>query len=149
MACSGPIGSGNQGAACTGNGDCKSGVCYRNSCADICGSTGDCPSGRVCEFLDASVCTQSFFGQCLSWQPNFLRACVSATHGNDPVGASCTGYEPCRSGLCFVGDSLNQCTDTCAVDADCPGTHRCKVTQYGELDSSTPIYINVCLPEGY
>lgn len=148
MACTGPIGPGPQGSACSGNGNCASGVCFQNQCADLCGSSNDCPNGRVCSFLDASVCTVEIFGLCVRWAPNFLRACVPQSHGSQPVGTGCTDYTPCRSGLCYVGGGLNQCTDVCAEDSDCPGTHRCKVTQYGQLGSDINVYINVCLPEG-
>jgi hypothetical protein len=148
-ACLGPAGAGAQGANCSNNNQCTSGICFQNACADACGTTGECPSGRICGFLDASICTFSVFGNCVSWIPNFIRACIPATHGTQPPGAACTNFQPCRSGLCFVGNSLNQCTDVCSDDANCPGTHRCKVTQYGQLSDGTDIFINVCLPADF
>ena len=50
----------------------------------------------------------------------------------------------CRSRLCHGG--INQCTDVCSVNADCPGTHRCKVESYGRLPDGTEAFVNVCLP---
>ncbi len=134
------------GGACVNHTDCGSGVCFQNSCAALCSATGDCQNGRTCSLFNFSVCSFSFLGSCLEYQPNFVKACAAGPHGQSPVGAACTGFQTCRSGLCHTG--LGQCTDTCAVDADCPGTHRCKVLLYGGLDDGTDVYLNVCLPEG-
>jgi hypothetical protein len=143
--CGAPMGAA-PGAACANDGNCASGVCFQNSCAGLCSSTADCPNGRTCALFNFSVCDVSFLGSCLAYIPNFVKACAPAQHGGSPVGASCSGFATCRSGLCHTG--LGQCTDTCAVDADCPGTHRCKVELFGGLEDGTDVYLNVCLPEG-
>ena len=91
-----------------------------------------------------SACALDLFGACLRWQPNLVKACATSTVGADLVGASCTDYQTCRSGLCHTG--ISQCTDTCGTDADWPATHRCKILGYGQLSDSTQIYLNVCMP---
>jgi len=140
----GPRNGGLPGSPCGDRTDCASGVCFQNTCDALCSSTADCANGSTCSLFNDSVCTLGFVN-CFAWEPNFVKACAPGIHGQAPVGATCTAYSDCRSGLCHTG--LTQCTDTCAVDADCPGTHRCKVLLYGALSDGTDVYLNVCLPE--
>lgn len=134
------------GAGCSNDSACGSGVCFQNTCSALCSATADCANGSTCQLFNYSICTFSFLGSCLEYSPNFVKACAAGPHGQSPVGGSCTGFQTCRSALCHVG--LSQCTDTCAVDADCPATHRCKVELFGALDDGTDVFLNVCLPEG-
>jgi hypothetical protein len=142
--CDGPTGTQNTGASCQTDGQCRSGVCFQNNCKLLCGSTADCGNGSTCAPINYSICTFSVFGVCLSWAPNFVRACAEGPHGTGAVGDACSTYTTCRSGLCHTG--IGQCTDTCSVDADCPNSHRCKVTELGQLSDDTIVYVNVCLP---
>lgn len=147
-ACNGPLGTGANGAFCSADSDCRSGVCYGSgTCGDVCGSTADCPNGNVCGLVNYSICTLQFI-DCFEWAPNFVKACVQSAHGNGATGVSCSDGDDCRSGLCYT--TVNQCTDTCSRDSDCPSTHVCGVEQYGQLGvaSGDPVvvYINVCKP---
>lgn len=143
-ACTGPRGSGANGSVCASESDCRSGVCYGSGiCGDLCGSTGDCPNGNVCAPVNYSVCLFDTGFSCLSWQPNFVKACVQATHGQDPMGATCVNPDGpnCRDGFC--NSTTNQCTGVCSRDADCPAPLGCKVDVFGNLDGQD-IYVNVC-----
>jgi hypothetical protein len=137
--CNGPLGAGANGAACSDNNQCRSGVCYGSGiCGDLCGSTADCPTGNICGFVNYSIL--DFFG---GWTINFVKACVQSAHGNDPVGAACTDASNCRDGLCHI--ALSRCTGVCSRDADCPASDVCGVEQYGDLDGQE-IFVNVCVP---
>jgi hypothetical protein len=143
-ACNGPLGAGGNGASCTANNQCRSGVCYGSgTCGDLCGSTADCPNGNICGFVNFSVCQVSVFGGCLQWAVNFVKACIATTHGTGPIGTPCTDAGPCRDGLCHI--ALSRCTGVCSRNADCPSSDVCGVEQYGDLDG-TNIYVNVCVP---
>lgn len=146
--CHAPIGAGATGASCGAPGDCQSGICVDSICATPCSTTAQCGNGSTCTYLDASVCIlrSPILGICLRYDAYIVRACVPQTHGQTPVGGACTSAAVCRSGLCHTG--ISQCVDSCGVDADCPGTHRCKVDQFGQLSDGTNLMINVCLPAG-
>lgn len=149
-ACLGSLGGGGNGASCASETQCRSGVCYGSGiCGDLCGSTSDCPNGNVCAPVNYSIeiCTVEVFGICLDseWSPNFVKACVQASHGNAANGTACadTNGSNCRGGFCLA--ATNQCTGTCARDADCPGGMVCGVENYGDLAGIT-IYVNMCRP---
>lgn len=146
-ACNGPQGNLQDGASCTTDVQCRSGSCLNNACAKLCSSTNSCSAGETCVVANYSICVAEVIGLCLAFQPNFVKGCVAGPHGNDPVGASCTGFSNCRSGLCHTG--ISQCTDVCSTDADCPGTHKCNVLDYGALSDGTPVFINVCMPQAW
>lgn len=144
-ACNGPAGAGGNGASCTANNQCRGGVCYGSGiCGDLCGSTADCPTGNVCNLVNFSSCVVDAFGLCLQWEINFVKACVQSTHGQDPVGTTCTDASNCRDGLCHIAQS--RCTGVCSRDADCPQTDVCGIEGYGDLDGQN-IYVNVCVPK--
>ena len=63
------------------------------------------------------------------------------------MGAACTTFSNCRSGLCHTG--INQCSDVCATDADCPSTHRCKILPLRTLTDGTTVNVNVCMPASF
>lgn len=135
------------GASCAQDDECQSGACLSNKCQPLCASTSDCADGSTCVLADYSACTLELIGSCLAYRPNFVSVCAVQMHGADPIGAPCSGFESCRSGLCHTG--LGQCTDLCASDGSCPASHRCKVLEYGQLSDGTKVYINVCLPESF
>jgi len=146
--CEGPLGSFGAGAACVEGAQCTSGLCVNDVCTALCSSTADCGSGNVCAFVDSSICTLELLGICLTEVPFATTGCVPSQHGGDAVGAACTGFASCRSGLCHTG--IGQCTDMCGKDADCPSTHRCKPVEFGRSTLlQVPIYGNACLPTAF
>jgi hypothetical protein len=140
--CDGPAGAGANGASCTADNQCRGGVCYgAGTCGDLCGSTADCGNGNICGFVNYSICTVSSFGVCLQWELNFVKACVQAAHGTDPIGTTCSANGTCRDAFC----NANRCAGFCSRDADCPANHVCSVLNLGDLDGQV-VYGNVCLP---
>lgn len=143
-ACNGPMGAGGNGASCSALSDCRNGVCYgTGTCGSMCGSSADCPNGNICAPVNFSVCVIDLVGLCLQWQINFVNACVSGTHGQDPPGTTCTNSQGanCRGGFCL--NATNTCTGICSRTSDCPGGMVCGVIQFGDLDGQT-IWTNVC-----
>ena len=147
-ACFGPVGGGAHGATCSVSSDWQSNLCVGSTCARLCASTANCGASEICALIDASRCTLEFAGICLQWEPNFSTACVpGSSSGSGPVGSFCSSWEPCRSGLCHT--VINQCTDTCTIDAHCPPSHRCKVESYGSTQEGVAIFINICAPVAF
>ena len=131
------VGSGEGGAACEGDGDCRSGLCVTNQCADTCCSmtqeSAECVSGTVCRF--AAFPGESFDTHETAW-------CGA------PIGSS-TGVQPCavdgscQSGKCGV--SL-RCEAACRTSADCSGGYACS---YGLAPTTLPANHDIvagCVP---
>jgi len=145
-ACSGPQGAVPDGSPCTLDTQCASGACINSVCSKLCSSTADCANGQSCAPAEYHECVLPGLS-CLLWQANLTTVCVSGPHGSDPVGATCTTFSNCRSGLCHTG--INQCSDVCATDADCPSTHRCKILPLRTLTDGTTVNVNVCMPASF
>jgi hypothetical protein len=110
------FGTGVAGAACTVDGNCRSGLCNGNKCFDTCTNTSSCTG--ACKLSGY----QNFFA--LSGAPNlpvYGFACVTGT--GSATGATCTKDTDCASGLC---DTDGKCTTTCEKDADCTGPKSCR-----------------------
>jgi hypothetical protein len=145
-ACMGPAGGGGNGAPCSADTQCASGVCYGTGvCGDLCGSSADCPFGTVCAPVNYSVCALDLGVVCLDWNPYLAKTCVQAPHGSTPMGGACSdpSGSNCRDGFCL--GMTNQCTGLCARDADCPASMVCSVEVYGDLDGE-PVFVNICVP---
>lgn len=154
QACNGPGPGAPVGSTCDFTSDCQTGVCLAGGstsirrCLRLCDTTSDCANGSVCSPIDYSECTNGSFDDCNRWRIQGVRACVEDNHGNGAFGTSCSDAFDCRSMLC--NPSINECTDTCATDADCPSNYRCKVDILFELpegSSLRPFFFNVCMPE--
>jgi hypothetical protein len=148
-ACNGPMGTGANGASCTTNGDCRSGVCATGTCAALCSTSADCGSNQGCGPVDNSVCLMQIApGFCGSWQYNIVTACLPITQGAGRVGDRCSSATDCATGLCDT--SLGQCTDTCSRDAQCPGGDGCKNLTWATTAGGTGQYdLDLCVPKGY
>jgi hypothetical protein len=140
--CDAPLGVGAAGAACLDGGDCQTGLCVDDVCVALCDSTARCAFGSTCTAVDASQCASGTLTSCTQWEANLVTACVALPHGSGPVGAACADYSSCRSGLCML--SVGECTDFCAVHADCPPSFRCAPVFYGDLPDGSPLFANIC-----
>ena len=105
------LGAATGGATCSGNADCRSGLCSGQACADTCCSTAqstkDCSSGTTCSF-------GTFPGV-----PTFDQGSVAycGQGGSGTNGASCNFPSDCESTLCYRGFCQNACRNT----PDCGG----------------------------
>jgi hypothetical protein len=105
------VGAGLGGGVCTGDGDCRSGLCAGSVCADVCCSTAQgasqCAAGATCQF-------GTFPGR--SFDSRYVPHCAVAA-GNGGNGAACGAADTaCRSALCAID---NRCHDACRNSADC------------------------------
>jgi hypothetical protein len=92
------------GAACTGPGDCASGICEGQGCGT---ATGVCaPAQRACTYDIRPYCgcdgvTFSASGSCPGTRYQHRGACTAAGSGAAlPAGASCLAGTECASGVC-------------------------------------------------
>jgi hypothetical protein len=104
--CAVPPGAASNGAACSTDARCRSGLCTLNRCHDACRNSSDCgaPSeecGYALPSLSAGV---------------IVSAC-SASPGTGAQGAPCQGNQGCQSGFCSALSM--SCTDVCYADSDC------------------------------
>jgi hypothetical protein len=116
-------------AACTGDSDCASSVCFLidstngSRCVLSCGSTADCPAGFACYDDDnGKVClSETIF--------------TSGPHSAQD-GASCTANTDCRSDFCFG----SHCTEVCEQNDDCGSTATCVWHPAGQV-----LYVEACV----
>ncbi len=103
------------GAACTTNTNCRSGVCnrYNNTCGGHCCSDADCPTLQNCVVYDLDATT-------------IVKVCAprSGTAGTGALGATCTQASDCESEVCLPTNpadmnSPRRCSTTCCTNADC------------------------------
>jgi hypothetical protein len=133
------------GGSCHFDRDCASGVCQGSMCARFCRTSAHCRAAEVCKPIDESECVvPTEVGFCQSWYVEVPAVCAPDAHGFGAVGDMCAGPGDCRSGRCDV--ALAQCTDLCAIDADCPPTHVCKVQTSGQEQGGQKSYVDLCLP---
>ena len=151
QACSGSPGPDADGASCSRDSDCQSGVCFRGPgttqarCSVHCNTTNDCSAGQVCGVLDYSICTSGNTTTCAAWRIQSLTICIDEIDvGSGSVGASCSQSSDCRSLLC--NPALQMCTDICGTDVDCPTGWACKPDVLTQLPGAQPLRFNVCLP---
>jgi hypothetical protein len=112
------------GAACTTDGECRSGLCSNGACADTCCSAvdvGRCAQGAACTFGD-------FPGR-VPFDDHFTGRCAaqSAAPGRAAGGASCRDDDDCNSALCVD----NRCSDPCHSATDCPAGTACLLDEQG------------------
>lgn len=118
-------GSNIDGAACTTNANCRSGVCnrYSNTCSNHCCSDADCTALQSCVVYDLDAAT-------------IVKVCATRTPGagTAALGATCTAAADCESEVCIPTDPANmasprRCSTTCCTNADCnalPAGGRCR-----------------------
>ena len=86
-------GCAERGDLCTGDGECESGLCVEQACAEACVVGGDvCPDGEAC----ARFAEGTLDGMC-------------APTGAQDAGAECTRDDLCRSLLCLDGICASPC----------------------------------------
>lgn len=100
------LGDGPIGAACAGDGDCRSAVCNSSgalgsTCTQACNPQGLCDQGFACIPISGTL------------------ACDAA--GGGDLSTACSGQLDCRSGLCGTDSS---CTRLCS-DGLCPTGYVC------------------------
>ena len=131
-----PGGTGNYGAYCTQNNQCKSGLCSSDPnggasfCTQSCNSSYSCPSGH----------------QCYATQYPNLNICAPATNYQPPTqktfGAQCNHDSQCQTGYCAGHPhGGGYCTYGCDYYYGCPSGSRCLPTQYSGY--------YICGPYGY
>lgn len=135
-------GSGSaDGAACTTNANCRSGICnrYASQCANHCCSNADCAANQNCGVYDLDATTP-------------VKVCVArgGTAGTTPLGGTCTAATDCASELCAPLDPANMmspraCSTTCCEDSDCsvlPTGGRCRPLGGPIMNT----IVGVCIP---
>lgn len=132
---------GADGAACTTNANCISGVCnrYQNTCGDHCCDDSDCAAAENCGVYDLDATT-------------IVKLCAprAGTAGTTPFGGTCTAPTDCDSEICAPLDPANamsprQCSSTCCTDADCsilPNGGRCRPVGSPVMNT----IVGVCIP---
>ncbi len=114
------------GAMCTGNSECRSGVCSNGACADTCCSTAqestECAGSTVCRF--AAFPGSGFDTHETAW--------CGAAVGNVTGGGTCVvGDSSCQSGKC----SFTHCVAACRISTDCSSGLECS---YGAGPTTVP-----------
>ncbi len=112
------VGTSMGGAACTGNGDCRSALCDSGShtCADTCCSTVD--TAIQCD--SKSICTFGAFPGLVSYDQGLVAYCGQGGPGAD--GDQCAFANQCRSNFC---DSDGYCRDACRNSTECGNGYAC------------------------
>lgn len=113
--CGSAPGSGNYNDSCSGDSNCKSGVCMPGYgyCTQHCCASSDCPDGRdSCQLFRAGTSPVTI---CAPFS-------IMPTHATKKGGDTCGGNGDCRGGTCTSG----HCDDFCCHDADCGGGWVCK-----------------------
>lgn len=128
------LGSGQGGASCGADSDCRSGLCAASACADVCCSTAQaasqCAAGSTCRF-------GVFPGR--AFDTRYTALCGVGTDGSGETGASCTADADCRSGLCAPDKA---CHDACRNSSDC-GTPTLECG-YALPNFNTSAFITAC-----
>jgi hypothetical protein len=103
------------GAACTTNAGCRSGLCnrYDGVCSRQCCAESDCGPTESCTVYDLDATT-----------PTKICAPRSPTTGTLPLGATCTTADECESETCVPVNpddvaSVRKCSTLCCRNADC------------------------------
>jgi hypothetical protein len=109
------LGAKTGGQACSGGGECRSGLCAGNACADTCCSAngGECATGTTCRFT-------AFPG---SGFDTHTSANCGLSFGIRQNGSSCTFDSDCISNMCGAvgGVGTNTCHAPCRSTANCGG----------------------------
>ena len=118
------------GTTCTGNADCRSGLCSGGKCADTCcsfaNSGAECASGTQCSF-------GAFPGK--SPDIHFAAFC-GPPGGAQTAGTDCSVSSQCAGGLCYTNTMGNPyfCVAPCSTSAECGGNFGCQLdTQEGDI----------------
>lgn len=112
---SGEMGEGPGGTSCTGDGDCRSGLCSMNTCADTCCSSSTTNQGSEC--ASATVCRFAAFPGSNSLDTHETAWC-GAEIGSMAGGSICAVDTTCQSGKC---GSFGRCEAVCRNTGDCGG----------------------------
>lgn len=139
--CYNPASGSNAGAACSGNANCRSGVCnrYNGTCARHCCSDANCGATETCLVYDMDATTP-------------VKICTprSASAGAGALGASCTVAADCESEVCAPVDPADpaspmKCSTTCCANTDCaalPLGGRCRPFNGPIMNT----LLGVCIP---
>ncbi|NOY90914.1 MAG: matrixin family metalloprotease [Deltaproteobacteria bacterium] len=104
------------GEPCTGNADCRSGLCANLSSGSVCSQSCDgldarsCPSGFYCDGEAVGVCGT---GLCLTGGP-----------GTTALGGSCSVDTDCQTSMCTGGVCASPCIPGGAIS--CPSGFLCQ-----------------------
>lgn len=130
----GDLGAKTPGASCSGNEECRSGVCGDGHCQDICCSDKDCKSPTICRVKSIEV---SGTGAHENWV-----CAVPEANANTAMGSSCSG-----AGLKCINDDCSgfpvRCRPPCCSSAECaaadvPGnTKKFAFCSYGQFPSTS------------
>ncbi|HEY3815973.1 MAG TPA: hypothetical protein VGL81_02325 [Polyangiaceae bacterium] len=128
------------GATCTGNAQCRSGLCTSGKCADTC-----------CSFADSSAeCasgTQCAFGAFPGTSPDIHFAARCALPGGaQTAGSNCSDSSQCAGGLCYTNTGMGvppYCVAPCSTSAECGGGFACQLDVQAD-----DIYAGCFNPEG-
>jgi hypothetical protein len=101
------------GAACTANANCRSGICnrYESVCAAQCCTDADCGPLQSCAIYDVDAATA-------------VKVCRNRGTGTAALGDACTAPADCESEVCAPVDpadvnSPRKCSTLCCRDSDC------------------------------
>lgn len=100
-------GGGSGGTTCSGNTQCRSGLCSGGRCVDTCCMPTDCATGTVCR-IDGPPTI-----------PHYAWTCALPNAGGSDIGATCTLQSDCTNDNCVGFGSSKLCRPSCCSNANC------------------------------
>jgi thiol-disulfide isomerase/thioredoxin len=125
---------GAEGAPCTNDSDCDSSICFHETCARACTSTGDCDSEQVCDTDDGArlLCRAPSY-------PADIGTSCALTGSCSGAADECLGKE---------GTAGSYCSIACSSEQDCPPDYRCREISETESYCAKRSFCTRCLHDG-
>lgn len=130
----GDLGTKTPGASCSGNEECRSGVCDEGHCQDICCADKDCRAPTICRVKKLEVPDGGAHENWVCAEPE--------ANANTAMGSSCSG-----AGLKCINDDCSgfpvRCRPPCCSSAECtnaevPGnTKKFGFCSYGQFPATS------------
>jgi hypothetical protein len=121
-----PASSAIGGAACTGNGDCRSGLCIAGSSGKVCADTCCSFAKSGAECASGSQCAFGFFQGGTSIDTHFAALC-GPPGGAGTAGSPCSISSECAGGFCYAGEGPSFCVQPCAAPTECGSGYACQL----------------------
>ena len=139
----------DDGASCTDDSECESGLCVDDVCVSECDNDGDCLEGWDCDedgICQPPACTSDAdcgADQACAVSPaddDGLETICLADNGGADSGGNCSAHDDCRARYCLD----ETCTTPCDDDDHCGTNQLCEETSIS-LDDQDAI-LDLCIP---